>query len=156
MKFRIKYILIKTYWFFVIPVRRIYRFTVRPNAMGVKVVITHESRVLLVRPNYGHRLWTVPGGAVERGETFEEAARREMKEEVGLKLEKLAFLGEYASTLDYVNYSVQVYIASVESPSFMVDGIEIKEANWFSPDALPSDRTPRVEKILGLYKGASS
>ena len=51
-------------------------------------VIVHESRVLLVRrsnpPDAG--FWGFPGGKIEAGETLEQAAIREVKEETGLRV----------------------------------------------------------------------
>jgi 8-oxo-dGTP diphosphatase len=56
--------------------------------VAVGAVILHDNRVLLVRrrnpPSAGK--WTVPGGVLEVGETFQEAARREVLEECGLEI----------------------------------------------------------------------
>ncbi|MET8997142.1 NUDIX hydrolase [Amycolatopsis sp. NPDC004169] len=43
-------------------------------------------RVLLVEPNYGSETWEIPGGGLEEGESPWRAARREIKEELGLDL----------------------------------------------------------------------
>jgi 8-oxo-dGTP diphosphatase len=47
------------------------------------VVFDEEGRVLLVKENYGKHRWSLPGGAIEAGETPEEAAVREANERNG-------------------------------------------------------------------------
>jgi 8-oxo-dGTP pyrophosphatase MutT (NUDIX family) len=52
------------------------------------VVLDPDGRVLLVRfvnPETGEDLWTTPGGGVDPDESFEEAIRRELREETGLE-----------------------------------------------------------------------
>lgn len=57
--------------------------------VGAGALMVRRGKVLLVRrknpPNRGR--WTVPGGLVELGESVEEAARREVKEELGVRAE---------------------------------------------------------------------
>ena len=53
------------------------------------VIVDERGRVLLIKRRYeplaGH--WSIPGGAVELGETLEESVAREMLEETGLRVE---------------------------------------------------------------------
>ena len=57
--------------------------------VGVGAVIVQQGSVVLVRRRYeplaGH--WSLPGGAVELGETLEASVRREMGEETGLQVD---------------------------------------------------------------------
>ena len=52
------------------------------------VIILADSQVLLMhRYKHGREYYIVPGGGVEPGETLEQAALREIKEETGLEIE---------------------------------------------------------------------
>jgi 8-oxo-dGTP diphosphatase len=55
------------------------------------VVLDHDDRVLLTRFEFrdGRQVWTTVGGGVEPGETYEDAARRELVEEAGLEVESV-------------------------------------------------------------------
>lgn len=68
--------------------------------VGVGAVIIHQSRVLLIKrgspPLLGE--WSLPGGAVELGETLRAAAEREALEETGLIVEA----GEVVEVLDRI------------------------------------------------------
>ena len=58
---------------------------------AARVALFDENgRMLLARFEYGGKTWwAAPGGGLERAETHEEAARRELREETGLDLQNL-------------------------------------------------------------------
>ena len=58
----------------------------RSKLNGVFVLIWYEGRFLSVRTSYKTE-WTVPGGMVSTGEEPDEAAIREVKEEVGIEID---------------------------------------------------------------------
>ncbi len=62
--------------------------------IGVSVMVWHAQRVLLVKrskePLAGQ--WSVPGGAIELGETIEAAARREIREECNVEISPPHFI----------------------------------------------------------------
>jgi ADP-ribose pyrophosphatase YjhB (NUDIX family) len=62
--------------------------------LGAAAVVIHDGRVVLIRrgkaPSAGE--WSIPGGAVELGESVEAALRREVREETGLEIAVGCFL----------------------------------------------------------------
>ena len=62
--------------------------------VGVGVVVWRRDRVLLIRRGQEPRLgqWSLPGGGQHLGETVEQAARREVREETGLALSRIELL----------------------------------------------------------------
>jgi ADP-ribose pyrophosphatase YjhB (NUDIX family) len=65
--------------------------TERQQRTAVRLIVVAEEEILLLRYDRasadGGPFWVPPGGAVESGETFEQAAGRELREETGLSLE---------------------------------------------------------------------
>src|SRR5512143_211750 len=75
---------------------KVYLFFAHPLTLGVRVMMIQDNRVLLIRQSYMSG-WFMPGGRVEKGETLEEAARREAREEVGAVLKNVSLLGAYSN-----------------------------------------------------------
>jgi 8-oxo-dGTP diphosphatase len=117
------------------------------------VVLDDSSRVLLVRHKYGELNWELPGGAAEAGESAEETARREMREEVGVELETMRLAGVYWDP--QVDAHHFVFQARMRGTPRLADPKEITEFGWFMPAALPrpmSDFT--VQRITDAISGA--
>ncbi|MCC6948181.1 MAG: NUDIX hydrolase [Bradyrhizobiaceae bacterium] len=66
--------------------------TNRP-VLAASAACFRDGRLLLVRRALPPRLWTLPGGRVELGETAADAARRELREETGVEAEIAGFAG---------------------------------------------------------------
>jgi ADP-ribose pyrophosphatase YjhB (NUDIX family) len=75
---------------------RVYCFIFRPVRTGVRVMMIQNGKVMLVRQTYMPG-WFMPGGGLKRGETLEQAARREAKDEIGAELGELKLLGVYTT-----------------------------------------------------------
>lgn len=76
--------------------REVSDFLTRPRAFAA---IIDEGRILMTKHVYPDgSFWTLPGGGLEEGETFEEAVIREVKEEVNLEVEVVDYLftGQYS------------------------------------------------------------
>ena len=92
--------------------------------------------LLLVRPSY-RAGWHFPGGGVRRGETPEEAARRELAEEIGLTASVLVPVGFTCTSWDGRRDRVYFFeLRLAELPTLKLDNREIIEARLISPGEL--------------------
>jgi ADP-ribose pyrophosphatase YjhB (NUDIX family) len=148
---KFKHFVIRTYYRIVNPFRHLYWFIFRPKTRGVKAVIFWEGKVLLARISYGHRSWALPGGGVEKRESFRDAALREAKEEVGIEANNAEFIYEYHSTYQHKRNTVQCFAVQVSSGNFAIDEQEITEAGWFFPNELPAGVRSTVKDVLSAY-----
>ncbi|GAA1555032.1 NUDIX hydrolase [Streptomyces globosus] len=102
-----------------------------PQRRVAGAVVVHEGRVLLVRRRVeeGQLSWQFPAGKVEPGESCEEAAVRETKEESGLDVVAVARLGErvHPITRRQVSYTVCELVGGT---AHVADADEIAEVVW--------------------------
>ena len=109
----------------------------RPVTLGVRVLLIKDGQVLLVKPSYQDG-WYFPGGAVNRHETLEQAARREAKEETGADLGTLDFFGAYTLYFHWKSDHIMLFTCT----DFTVTGesdFEIEQCRLFPLEALPVD-----------------
>lgn len=110
------------------------------------VVVVDEAGRWLLQRRVDDGLWGLLGGALELGESFEDAARRELFEESGLTVESLHRLDVYSGPefqLTYPNgdraFVVGVtFLAGGVAGTAVADGVEGVELGWFSPADLPA------------------
>jgi 8-oxo-dGTP pyrophosphatase MutT (NUDIX family) len=127
---------------------RVYWFLTRPQITGVKCIVTHGDDVLLVRHTYGNRSWDLPGGTVKRREVPLNAARREMREELGRRIEDWTDLGELSVSTNHHHDNLHLFQGHVDDRQLDLDLSELAQAQWFPRDALPPDVGRFVRPIL--------
>ncbi|WFF02930.1 NAD(+) diphosphatase [Micromonospora sp. WMMD964] len=101
--------------------------------------------LLLVRHATGPTgLWALVAGFVEAGETLEAAVHREVGEEVGLSVDRLAYFGSQPWAISGPGVLLAGFTARAADPHAepVVDGRELTEARWFGLDALPAELPP--------------
>lgn len=72
--------------------------------VGAAVLVTDEQGRLLMNLRPDNRLWGIPGGATELGESVEETAVRETREETGLEIEDLKLFAVFSGPQFYYQY----------------------------------------------------
>ena len=131
----------------------VYSHVVRPHTRGVKCVVCSGDDVLLVRHSYGPRAWDLPGGFVRRGERFEDAARRELGEELGLAAASFTDMGELVQRRHGRQDTMHGFRVEPAGRDVELRGHELRGARWFPRAALPERRADVVDRILALDPG---
>jgi ADP-ribose pyrophosphatase YjhB (NUDIX family) len=129
-------------------------YTYRNPFPTVDIIIELDGRgIVLIRranPPYG---WALPGGFVDYGESLEEAARREAREETSLEVDLIRQLGAYsAPDRDPRHHTISVVFVAKASgePRAASDAQEI---GLFSEGNLPGELAFDHRKILADYYG---
>ncbi|MBN2390595.1 MAG: NUDIX domain-containing protein [Anaerolineae bacterium] len=123
----------------------------RPVTLGVRLLALQDETVLLVRHTYQSQ-WYLPGGGMKRGETLEQAIRREAAEEVGATLGQVRVLGVYTNFYEYKSDHVIVFVCD----DVAVQGkhsYEIERYGFFAFDDLPPDTSPGSRRRIAEYRG---
>lgn len=130
------------------------------NLTGVNVLIIDKSnRVLLQRRGTFPYKWGLIGGITELGESLEQTAVRETKEETGLDIKELKLLGTTSGEECYIcfpngdkAYFITVgYFTKNFSGKLMIDGLETKELKFFSYENLPQNIPISHKIMLDMY-----
>lgn len=124
----------------------------RELRIGAKALITDHDRVLLIKERHGDgsTFWTLPGGGVERGESFQECLRREIEEEIRCR----ATVGETVGRYVYHHTSrptTTVYVifdATLRSEPEPNRTERILDYAWLEPTDLRSTTLDPVEHFV--------
>jgi 8-oxo-dGTP pyrophosphatase MutT (NUDIX family) len=112
-------------------------------------MMIRNGEVLLVRHTY-HPGWYLPGGAVDRGETLDTAAKREAFEETGAELQNLRLVGAYTNFKEWKSDHNILFLTT----DFTLRGKpdhEIAEMRFFALNSLPADMSAGHRKRLEEY-----
>ncbi len=123
----------------------------RPK-IGVGVVIVRDGKVLLGERlgSHGAGTFMIPGGYIEFGETFEDAALREAKEECGLENLKVKGLVSISNDMVYEKHfvSIGILVESLEGEPYSAEPEKSKNWKWYDVNNLPEDIFIPSQRVL--------
>lgn len=132
-----------------------------PKPVASAIPVDGDGRIVLLRRGFapGRGRWTFPGGYVELGESVEEAARREVDEELRLDVELGPLVGVYSRADDPI--VLIVYAArTLGAASVTPEAVEVRA---FAPGELPWDElafwsteVALREFVAGVASGTST
>ncbi|HNV96938.1 MAG TPA: NUDIX domain-containing protein [bacterium] len=131
--------------------------------VGFGVMLLRDNKVLLGKRHEdperassllnGAGCWTMPGGKLHFGESFEDGAIRETLEETGIKLNDVSVIcvnNDIVETAHFV--TIGLLSKDFEGEPKVMEPDEITEWNWFDLENLPSPMYFPSAKVLENYK----
>ena len=139
--------------------------TTRKMGIGFGVMILKNNQALLgqrhVDPEKadslmnGEGTWTMPGGKLDFGESFEEGAMREVKEEIDIdiKLEDLKVIALNNDIVPNAHFvTIGLLCEKFDGEVKVMEPDEITRWEWFDLDNLPTPLFKPSEKVLRNYR----
>lgn len=115
---------------------------------GVAIIIFNKQNQVLLQKRADVKLWGIPSGHVEPGETVTDAAIREVLEETGLQVKILRLIGVYSEPSSQIfhypdgritHFVTCCFQAEVVGGKLTVCSPETLDLRYFPCDRLPSD-----------------
>ena len=106
------------------------------NAMQkVGAAIVRDGKVLVVRKNTQKKTdYFMAGGKMEPGETQIETLRRELDEELGVRISEYLYVGSFEDLAVFEGTPIVIHAYYVLVDNEPVSSSEIKEYRWISPN----------------------
>ena len=133
---------------------------------GVGLLVFNEREEVLMQLRADYNQYGFPGGAMELGESFEQTAFRELREETNLEIVDLKMLKIVSGKDTYREYPngdklydiTAIYVVTKYNGELMINDNESKKLSWFSIDKIPDNINEHtrndLEKFGNLLKEA--
>lgn len=133
----------------------------RANSLvpAASAVVADKDGLILMHRRADNDLWSIPGGAMEVGETISETAVRETLEETGLMVTPLYIIGVYSNPSHVVEYAdgevrqqFSVCFACKVLAGAITAGNESKEVKFVRPEEIGQmPMSPSIRKRVADY-----
>lgn len=102
---------------------------------------------------HGEGTWTMPGGKLEFGESFEEGAKREVREETGMILKEVNVICVNNDKNEYAHFiTIGLFSEKFEGEPSIMEPDEIVKWRWFNLNNLPTPLYFPSAKIIENYR----
>ncbi|MBY0160184.1 NUDIX hydrolase [Paenibacillus glucanolyticus] len=132
--------------------------------VGSVVIIKNEcNQILLQKRKYPVGSWAIPGGLMELGESIEETAKREIKEETNLSIDNLKLINVYSGQDHYIKQPngdefyvvVNAFFAEYFEGELIVNRSESLEFEFIDlneiPDSLAKSHKPIIRDFINSF-----
>ena len=111
------------------------------------MLVRDTGRVLLTRkPEWAPGRYALVAGFVDNGESLEGAVAREVKEEVGVDVTDIQYVG--SQNWPFPSQLMIGFVAEYAGGEITIDRDELEDARWFPRDGLPTG--PARHSIAGF------
>jgi mutator protein MutT len=119
-----------------------FRYFINPVAAVTALIFDTEGRILLTRRRHApaEGMLDLPGGFIDRGETAENALKREIKEELNLKVNHFNFYGTFPNEylfegIIYFTLDI-VFICTISNLNTLKPADDVESCEFISPEKI--------------------
>ena len=110
------------------------------------LLLKRGKRKIKKEEDYG--LYIPVGGKIEPYETPEEAAKREIKEEIGIEISSIEFKGILVETCKKVDYNWIDFVFTADIDYFLTNDCDEGDLEWINKEDILNIPTPEIDKEI--------
>ncbi len=136
------------YW----PLIKAYFILFSPETKGARIILTYKNEILFIRHSYGLK-YNFPGGGIGKSEDPEDGVKREVREELGIDLDKVHYITSLVPDVayEYRKNTISIFTAELQTKDININNLEIADAQWL-PLTNPPSLGHVAYQIFQLYK----
>ena len=126
---------------------------------GVGLLVFNNENKILMQLRTDYNQWGFPGGSMELGESFEEVASRELKEETNLEIDDLKLIKVLSGKDTYREYPngdklydiTAIFVIKKYHGELKINDDESKKLDWFDINDLPENMTSYTKNYIQKF-----
>ena len=118
---------------------------------GASIIVENENGQVLLEKRTDNHQWGYAGGSIELGETVEEAAKRELFEEMGLVADEMELFYINSGEETHYIYPNGDEVYNVEIIYIKRQEEEVEELKFFDVDDIPEDISEPIRPVFREY-----